>query len=363
MKKEKIVQSIGATRVDRRACSRTTTIQAIYVAMTGAFHPSFVVATANAQPAVTWQTPVTISGASDVSTAGIYFGSWAPQDGNAKNYPVNGVTFQGFSDLPSLTPGPTLDNGYDGFGSPNTSDGNYNTLLKYGRFSNEGTMPATLSWSGMTPGNTYLFQFWVNDGRNVGESRSETITGGTNNSAPLSFGSDGSGPGQYVIGTFVADGSAAQTLTLTPYSTGSNPDPQINLFQIRDITVKPDVTWQAPVTISGAADVSTSGTYFGSWAPYDGNANTYPVNGVTFQGFSDLPYFRSGPTLDNGYNGFGSPNTSNTNYNALLQFAAFSNETTTPATISWGGMTPGHSYLVQLWLTMGVTLARAASKR
>ena len=59
----------------------------------------------------------------------------------------------------------------------------------------------------MVPGNTYLVQVWVNDGRDIGESRSETMTGGTNTSAPVSFGSDGSGPGQYIIGTFVADSS------------------------------------------------------------------------------------------------------------------------------------------------------------
>jgi len=59
----------------------------------------------------------------------------------------------------------------------------------------------------MVPGNTYLVQVWVNDWRDIGESRSETMTGGTNTSAPVSFGSDGSGPGQYIIGTFVADSS------------------------------------------------------------------------------------------------------------------------------------------------------------
>ena len=103
-------------------------------------------------------------------------------------------------------------------------------------FSNEGSTPATFSWSGMTPGHEYLVEFWVNDRRNIGESRSETVTGGTNTSAALSFGSDGTGPGQYIIGTFIADSSGAQTLTLTPSSTGSNPNAQINLFQVRDIT-------------------------------------------------------------------------------------------------------------------------------
>ena len=319
------------------------------------------IATGNAQPDVTWQTPVTISGASDVSTSGIYFGSWAPQDGGANNHPVNGVTFQGFSDLPGLTQGATLDNGYDGFASPNTPDANYNTLLQYGRFSNEGTTPATFSWSGMTPGNSYLIQFWVHDGRNIGQSRTETITGGANTSAPLSFGSDGSGPGQYIIGTFVADSSRSQTLTLTGLSTGADPDPQINLFQVRDITAKPNVTWQTPVTISGPADVNTVGTYFGSWAPQDGSANTLPVNGVTFQGFSDLPFFTSGPTLDNGYDGFGSPNTSDANYNTLLKYGRFSNEST-PATFSWSGMTPGNTYLIQFWVNDGRNIGQSRTE-
>lgn len=323
---------------------------------------ALLITTSNAQPDVTWQTPMTILGTSDVSTSGIYFGSWAPQDGSANNYPVNGVTFQGFSDLPGLTAGSTLDNGYDGFGSPNTPDANYNTLLKYARFSNEGTTPATFSWSGMTPGNTYLIQFWVNDARNIGESRSETITGGSSTSTPLTFGSDGSGPGQFIIGTFLADGSGGQTLTLTPFSSGPNPNPQINLFQVRDITEKPNVTWQSPATISGPADVSTRGEYFGSWAPQNANANTLPVNGVTFQGFSDLPFFRSGPTFDNGYNGYGSPNTSDANYNALLQYGRYSNEGTAPATISWGGMTPGHTYLIQLWVNDGRNIGESRTE-
>jgi hypothetical protein len=88
----------------------------------------------------------------------------------------------------------------------------------------------------MTPGHLYLIQLWVNDGRNIGESRSQTVTGGTNTSPPLNFGSDGSGPGQYIIGTFVANSSGGQTVVLDAFSTGSNPSAQINLVQVRDIT-------------------------------------------------------------------------------------------------------------------------------
>src|SRR6266481_1660182 len=225
-----------------------------------------LITTANAQPDVTWQTPVTISGTSDVTNSGIYFGSWAPQDGSANTLPVNSVTFQGFSDLPNLVAGSTLDNGYNGFGSPNTSDANYNALLQYGRFSNEGNIPATFSWSGMTPGNTYLIQFWVNDGRSIGETRSETVTGGANTSAPLSFGSDGSGPGQYIIGTFVADSSGGQTLTVTPFSTGANPNAQINLFQVRDITA----TLVPAPTITGFAVSGSTLTLTATNGPSNG---------------------------------------------------------------------------------------------
>jgi len=61
--------------------------------------------------------------------------------------PVNGVTFQGFSDLPGFVSGPTLDGGYSGYGSPNTADGNYNTLLQSARYSNEGVSPASFRWA------------------------------------------------------------------------------------------------------------------------------------------------------------------------------------------------------------------------
>src|SRR5690242_9993337 len=57
--------------------------------------------TANSQPNVTWQSPVTISGPSDVSTLGALFGTWAPGDdygspNRSDDHPVNGVTFAAY---------------------------------------------------------------------------------------------------------------------------------------------------------------------------------------------------------------------------------------------------------------------------
>ncbi|HWX22622.1 MAG TPA: PEP-CTERM sorting domain-containing protein [Candidatus Binatia bacterium] len=183
---------------------------------------------------ITWGSPTKISGPSDVRTVGTYFGSWAPYNGGANASPVNGVTFQGFSDLPNLSS--SFDNGYNGFGNPGTSDNNYNSLLQYATFSNNSGAN-TFGWNGMTSGDTYLVEFWVNDGRNIGQSRSLTLSGGSDSSGFLSYGSDGSGPGQFITGQFVADLSGSETITVTPYSSGPNPSAQVNLFQVRDITV------------------------------------------------------------------------------------------------------------------------------
>ena len=329
------------------------------------------IAAANAGPDITWQAPVTISGPSDVSLNGTLAGTWGPGDdwggGNRSDYfPVNGVTFAAYGNGPfgSWVSTSGLDDRYGGYANPNTTDGNYNYVLQTAIYSYSSSI--SLTWGGLTPGNTYEVQFWVNDGRNnVTAERTETLTGGGSTSAPLAYGTGvgGTGPGQYILGTFVADGSGTETITLNA-SGGPDigPSAQINLLQLRNITPKSNVTWQTPATISGASDVSTWGTYFGSWAPQDASANNYPVNGVTFQGFSDLPYFTSGPTFGAGYNGYGSPNTSDNNYNTLLQYARYSDEGTSPATFSWSGMTPGKTYLVQMWVNDGRNIGQSRSE-
>lgn len=194
--------------------------------------------TAHAQSDINWQTPLTISGPTDVNTSGSLFGTWAPFNGNASGgLAVNGVTFQAFSDLPGHAD--SFDNGGNNgtYATPSTSDNNYNTLLNAGAFGN-GSGAYTISWNGMTVGNTYLVQLWVNDGRNsVVNARTETVTGGANTSLALDYGSGDSGSGQYVIGTFVAT-DASEILTLTPGP--SIPSAQFNLLQVRDITPVPE---------------------------------------------------------------------------------------------------------------------------
>lgn len=183
---------------------------------------------------ITWQNPSAITGASDVSTAGSYFGSWAPNHAEAPNFPVNGVSFQGFSDLLNLTN--TLDDGGAHFAGQNTADSNYNTLLSFGRFvySDESR---SFSWSGMTPGQSYLVQVWISDPRSIGQTRWANLSGDGDTSPNVSYPADGTGVGSYIIGTFVADASGSQTITIDP-SALVNGEPgggsaQINLMQVR----------------------------------------------------------------------------------------------------------------------------------
>lgn len=198
---------------------------------------------------INWQAPATLSGTSDVSTSGTLVGTWGPGDdwgGTSRSdyYPVNGVTFAAYGSGPfgSWVSTSGLDDRYGSFANPNTADPNYNYIVQTAIYSYGE--PISLTWGGMTVGDTYQLEFWVNDGRNnVTAERTETLTGGSNTSAPLAFGTgpNGTSPGQYIIGTFVADSSGAETLTINPFGGADiGASAQINLLQLRDITGVPE---------------------------------------------------------------------------------------------------------------------------
>ncbi len=140
-----------------------------------------VVASAQ-DPNITWGTPTYISGTSDVSVAGTLAGTWAPGDDwggtdRSDYYPVNGVTFAAygsgfFSGSGFTTSG--INDRYNGYANPNTTDPNYNLLLQTSVYSYGSTI--SVGWTGMTPGDTYQLEFWENDGRSGVSPRSETIT-------------------------------------------------------------------------------------------------------------------------------------------------------------------------------------------
>src|SRR5437870_2477384 len=111
--------------------AHANTIKAIIVCASSA---GIFIATADAQPNITWQAPVAISGTTDVSKLGALYGTWAPGDDwggsqRADYYPVNGVTFAAYGtdgvNFGFSGSGINLDR-YNGFANPNTTDGNYN---------------------------------------------------------------------------------------------------------------------------------------------------------------------------------------------------------------------------------------------
>ncbi len=215
---------------------------------------SMLVAVANAQNAnITWNTPLTISGASDVNTSGTLYGTWAPGDDYygdfnsvPANFTVNGVAFNtyGTSGANFGLSGADINlDRYNGFANPGTADATYNNLLQVAIFNWNSPTALTLSWNNMTAGNTYLVQLWLNDGRN-GQSGSSTFTGGTSTSNPVFIGNGA--PGQFITGTFVADGTGSQNITIAPGI-------RINLVQVRDITPAPEPATMALVGMGACA--------------------------------------------------------------------------------------------------------------
>lgn len=266
---------------------------------------------------VSWQTPAAISGASDVSTQGTFFGSWAPYDGSANTLPVNGVIFEGNSTLPGFSASfPSSDqNGYNGYNNPNTANANYNTLLQTATYADSGSGTIVITWSD-TPGHTYLIQAWANDGR--GNSRSETFTGGANTSATLDF---GDAPGQYITGTYVADSSGSETITLSGTGSPNGDYPQINLLQVRDITSTTVTNYQSAVLSDNplgywSIDLTDPNASSGVATDLTGNGNDGTYYGITPSGnlvAGPAPYITNAASFSNtGYVYLGNGN--NLNY-------------------------------------------------
>jgi hypothetical protein len=180
---------------------------------------------------ITWQTVQTISGSHDVSTLGTLVGTWAPyvEQGFGTAQTVNGVTFAGDS-LTGLNYSTYNGYSYDGFGNPGTADSGYNNLLGAGQWAYSG--PANFSFGGLTVGDSYQVQIWVEDLRSPYISRTETFaaSGPPDASGTLTYGYGGYG--QYVIGTFVASSTSEQI-------DAQGGVPQVNLFQLRELPVTP----------------------------------------------------------------------------------------------------------------------------
>lgn len=182
-----------------------------------------------------------------MSIVGTLVGTWAPGDdygspNRSDDHPVNGVTFaaygSGFMDTGNGFSTSGFQDRYNGFGNASTADSDYNYLLTVAEYTYGGDYSFTLN--GLTVGATYEIELWANDGR--GNDRAQTFTGGANTSDTLFVGPSSGGPGQFILGTFVADGTGSETI-----SASSPTGPILNLAQIRDITPVPEPSTMAMV--------------------------------------------------------------------------------------------------------------------
>ena len=195
---------------------------------------------------ITWASPVNISGDADVSTSGIlnYAETWG-QNGAA----VNGVTFAYVTSKTGdanvgIAFGSTagIDKSGEGTGGVPYSglSAVYKVLVKGTVWANVGTQ-GTVTLNNLTVSNLYQVQMWVNDSRG-GNYATRVITLGSAGGSPVSLAhyvggtatSPAGGLGQYVIGTFIADG-ASQVITVTDSCTAGAPGNQINSLQLRYI--------------------------------------------------------------------------------------------------------------------------------
>ena len=187
---------------------------------------------------IAFSTPQNIAGDMDVSTTGTLLYAYH----FTQAVTVNGVSFSAFpiTNFTSLaTVGSQTITSADGnlfsanwFGSNSAPFSNlspeYKSLLQ-SQVTNAFAMPITLTLGGLTPGQNYQIQIWLNaslngTGGNVSYHAGNSVTLNQNPS-----GVDG-GLGQHVTGIFTAD-SASQVLSIQ--SAGGAP--ALNAYQIRAI--------------------------------------------------------------------------------------------------------------------------------
>ena len=190
---------------------------------------------------ITWNAAQQIAAATDAITNGSLVGA-ANLGGGATT--VNGVNFQSLAASNGASSGIFTISGFF-FGGANTSSAaapfsslaaGYQALLGTAAAVG-GTM--TLTMSGLTLGHNYQFQAWVNDSRNQtppGFTFKVNVAAGNNVTLDPNTSLNDGGLGQFVIGSFLADGTSQQV-------TFENSEVAIiNGFQLRDqIAAAPQV--------------------------------------------------------------------------------------------------------------------------
>jgi len=308
---------------------------------------------------ITWSKPTVVVGDADVCTNGVLL--YAYDDANVAAT-VNTVPFSAGNSSTTLGGNVTLASFYwystsafgSGAGSPwNGLSTNYQSVLQGGVYAENG-VTTTVTLSSLTLGHAYLVQVWSSDSRSLASNRTETVTSAGGNAVTLDYNNTGTngGVGQYSIGAFTAD-STTQMFTLTGVLPAGGNSAQLNAIQVRDQGAL--ITWSAPATITGDADVATNGVLL--YAYDESNAGA-TVNGVTFlAGNSDAALggnvaLSGFYAVDNGSfgSGAGSPwNGLSPGYQTVLRGGAWANNSNTVVAMTLNNLVVGHAYLVQVW--------------
>ncbi len=259
--------------------------QTIRVAAAAAFLAGLLPGVLHAQAAITWASPVTISGDSDVFTVGAL--NYAYDMNTATT--VNGVPFAAAGSATNLGGAGDVTSSFPGSFGPYFGGGantpwsalssNYQNMLIGGAWDNGGSETVTLN--NLTSSHQYVVQFWVDDSRNLnnGQNRAETVSGGANTVNLLYPANSAGALGQYTTGLFLANATSQPFTLVGNYST------QMNALQVRDVT---NLGYWTGTDPNNPAILDTTSSNFATnlyTAPLAtttlGSAQT-PLNGVTF---------------------------------------------------------------------------------
>jgi hypothetical protein len=177
---------------------------------------------------ITWSPAANITGDSNVSDTGTVVGAFALGGGSVDSPTINGVAFTGVNAGGELSVSFGTGNDFTltddlggGFAVDNTSSTStpftnlstpYQELLSYaiGVSGPTNVTDFTLTMTGLTPYENYLFEWWNNNSTTTG-AITNAIAGhtvGLNSNPSNAVG----GVGQYATGTFTADATGTQTI-------------------------------------------------------------------------------------------------------------------------------------------------------
>ena len=195
---------------------------------------------------IVWNFPSTISGFSDVSLAGTLFGAANTGGSGVGTIVVNGVPFIALATdgtTNSFTSGNftlTDSNNIGGSNSFGSNSNPFNSLsnVAYKRLlesaSTAGPKPLKLTINGLTAGRNYLVELWVNSSNDTTPT-TETVTAMNSTSLQFNTTATTGGVGQFVTGTFTANSTGSETISLNAMTPAGGTDAILNAVEVRAV--------------------------------------------------------------------------------------------------------------------------------